>query len=284
MAFVDVNGVRLSYDVRGEGEPVVFVCGTAQKAAQWDLIMRAQVTDAGFATIAFENRGIEPSSCPEPPWTVSDMASDTIGLIEALGLGPVHLVGGSLGAIVTQTVALRRPDLVRSAVLYIGGGNASVQGRLQILGSYELARRGVELPDDLTKLFVLNALLTPAQMANDATMRATLPVLAAMGAGGAGPWGPGGQLGQLSANASWCEADHLDELAGMKPPCLFIAAEFDYVFPPPNVQAAVAKAPNAEYVEIPGSAHVTLDPASAALIPKAAVEFLAKHRGRASSR
>lgn len=45
MPFADANGLRLSYDVRGEGEPVVFVCGTAQKAAQWDLIMRPQVTD-----------------------------------------------------------------------------------------------------------------------------------------------------------------------------------------------------------------------------------------------
>jgi pimeloyl-ACP methyl ester carboxylesterase len=52
-----------------------------------------------------------------PPYTIDDMAEDTLGLVDALELGPVHLVGASLGGFIAQTVALRRPEALRSLTL-----------------------------------------------------------------------------------------------------------------------------------------------------------------------
>jgi pimeloyl-ACP methyl ester carboxylesterase len=242
--------------------------------------MREQVTAAGFRTIVFDNRGIPPSSCPAPPWTVSDMADDASGLIDELGLGPCHLIGGSLGALTAQTVALRRPDLVRSAVLYVGGGNASATGMMQAQAILKLTNAGIEIPPELIQLAALQAFLTPEQMVDDDTVRAMLPMLLAGAAGNGGPWGPGGREGQMAAGAGWAHADHLEELAEMQPPCLFLAAEFDRMFPPKNMKAAAAKAPRGEYAEVAGSAHVTFDATHLAFIQKTVVEFLERQRSR----
>ncbi|GAA3353906.1 hypothetical protein GCM10017744_009340 [Streptomyces antimycoticus] len=67
--------------------------------------------------ITLDNRGIPPTSeCPDG-FTLQDMVGDVAGLIEHLGIGPCRVVGTSLGAFITQELALSRPDLVRRAVL-----------------------------------------------------------------------------------------------------------------------------------------------------------------------
>ncbi len=53
----------------------------------------------------------------KPPYTVDDMADDCLGLIDALDLAPVHLVGASLGGFIAQTAALRRQSSLRSLTL-----------------------------------------------------------------------------------------------------------------------------------------------------------------------
>jgi pimeloyl-ACP methyl ester carboxylesterase len=52
-----------------------------------------------------------------PPYTIGDMADDALGLVDALDLGPVHLVGASLGGFIAQSAALRQPDKLRSLTL-----------------------------------------------------------------------------------------------------------------------------------------------------------------------
>ena len=81
--------------------------------------------------IAFDNRGVGGSGTGTTPDNVEAMADDAIAFLETLGLGTVDLVGFSLGGMVAQVVAQRRPDLVRRLVLAgtapaggKGGGNA----------------------------------------------------------------------------------------------------------------------------------------------------------------
>ena len=57
------------------------------------------------------------------------MADDAAGLIEALELGPVHLVGASMGGMVAQVLAARRPDLVRSLTSIMSNTGSRVTGQ-----------------------------------------------------------------------------------------------------------------------------------------------------------
>ncbi|WP_255280913.1 alpha/beta fold hydrolase [Actinomadura madurae] len=121
MPFVKSNGIRLSYRRSGHGEPVLLIMGSSAAGHVWSMHQTPALNRAGYETITFDNRGVPPSDAPEGDYTLAEMVADTAGLIEALDLGPCHLAGASLGAMIAQELALGRPDLVRSAVLIAPG-------------------------------------------------------------------------------------------------------------------------------------------------------------------
>src|SRR5688572_10208369 len=109
MAEVVVGGIKVVYEVSGEGPPIVLVCGTGQQAEMLHSFGAVGgLLEAGYQVITFDNRGIPPSDVPPPPYTVEEMAEDTIGLLEHLDRGPYVLHGTSLGGLIVQTVALKR--------------------------------------------------------------------------------------------------------------------------------------------------------------------------------
>jgi non-heme chloroperoxidase len=75
-----------------------------------------EMLSARFQLFALDQRG-HGASDPTSGYAIADFAADAIAFIEALGPDPVHLVGHSLGSIVAQRVAERRPDLLASLVL-----------------------------------------------------------------------------------------------------------------------------------------------------------------------
>jgi len=97
------------------GEPVVLLHGFPQDSRSWDKL--APLLHArGFRTLAVDQRGCSPGARPRARWAyrLSELAADTVALVEQSGLGPVHVVGHDWGAAVAWTLAARRPDLVRT--------------------------------------------------------------------------------------------------------------------------------------------------------------------------
>jgi len=117
---------EIDYEVHGADArgTVLLICGTGQPAIMWSALgVVAGLNEAGYRVVTFDNRGIAGAPCPTPPWTITDMADDAIAVLEAVG--PAYVEGASLGALITQDIALRRPDLVRGAVFVVGGGNSA---------------------------------------------------------------------------------------------------------------------------------------------------------------
>lgn len=275
MGAVIANEVRLVYDVRGTGDPVLLVCGTGQRAATWDLAGRPALDDAGYRTIAFDNRGTPPSGCPPPPYTVDAMALDTIGLVEQLEVGPVHLVGYSLGALIAQTVALRRPDLVRTAVLLFGGGNISPHARLRMEIGVALALERHPAAAHHDDLEAVDNLLAPDRRHDEDAVAGALELARSL----RGNPDPDGRAGQLTAGLAWARADHLTELASAEPPFLVVAAEHDANFPPGSLRRVADRIPDAELVVVEGSPHVPLAPEHVRALGTAMLDYLDRHRG-----
>ncbi|MGW0538455.1 alpha/beta fold hydrolase [Streptomyces sp. NPDC003032] len=141
-----VNGIRLNYEDVGSGEPVVMVMGTAGSGRIWHTHQVPALKAAGYRVITFDNRGIPPTDeCPEG-FSVGDLVADTTGLIEHLGLGPVRLVGTSMGAYVVQELALVRPELVRQAVLMASRGRSDALRTALARAETELYDSGAALP------------------------------------------------------------------------------------------------------------------------------------------
>ena len=117
MPEVQVNDIKLYYEITGEGTPVVFVHEFAGDFSSWELQVR--FFSRRYRVVAYNARGYPPSSVLEDPSSYSqDFAvNDLAGIIDTLGLAPCHVIGLSMGAYAALHLGLRHPKLVRSIVV-----------------------------------------------------------------------------------------------------------------------------------------------------------------------
>jgi pimeloyl-ACP methyl ester carboxylesterase len=117
LATVDVGGVSLYYERKGNGHPIVFCHGIPTDYRAWS--SQAEAFSKGYSTIAYSRRYAAPNlrQGDVTDSTVENNATDLRGLIEKLGVAPVHLVGHSYGGFTAAYLAADRPDLVRTLVL-----------------------------------------------------------------------------------------------------------------------------------------------------------------------
>lgn len=115
MSSVVANGVRLRYVREGAGDPVLLLHGFLFGADSWRPQIDA-LRDA-FDVIAVDLRGQFGSETTADGYDLWNQARDMEELIEALGLGTVHLVGLSMGAMIGLRLTLQNPAAVRSLVL-----------------------------------------------------------------------------------------------------------------------------------------------------------------------
>lgn len=110
-----MNGVRLHYEVSGDGPPLVFVHGMCGRGAVWD--GQVERLSAEFTCVTYDRRGHGASSDGDVAHTVPLHADDFAALVRRLGLGPVVCVGSSGGARIGLAVVLRHAELLAGAVL-----------------------------------------------------------------------------------------------------------------------------------------------------------------------
>ena len=243
-----VNGVRLAYEVHGEGEPVVLICATGQPAFSWTLSQVPALTGAGYQVVTFDNRGVAPSESPPGPYTVQGMAEDAAALIEHLGLGPCRVAGYSLGSLIAQELALARPDLVRAAVMMATMGRQDVFRKALTKSWVEQDESGIELPRLCDVVNSLFALFSPQTLCDDDAMSLYIEANVAMP-----PWSGPGRLGQHQADMAY--DDRLEALAGIRVPCLVIGFELDMGIAASLCREVASTIPGCRYVEIAGAGH-----------------------------
>lgn len=115
MPEVEANGVRLHYDVAGDGPPLVFVHGMCGRGQVWaDQVARLS---SEFTCVTYDRRGHGASTDTDAPHSVALHGDDFAALVQALGLPAVVYVGSSGGARIGVDVVLRHPGLLAGAVL-----------------------------------------------------------------------------------------------------------------------------------------------------------------------
>lgn len=144
---VSANGVELCYETFGDpaDPPLVLIMGLAAQMILWHEEFCAALARQGRWVVRFDNRDIGRSSylsddatpsmaeifagaaagkLPPPRYTLLDMAKDTVGLFDALGIERADVVGASMGGAITMELALAFPERVRSATLIFAPSGA----------------------------------------------------------------------------------------------------------------------------------------------------------------
>lgn len=125
MHYAETDGIRLYYEVTGDGPPVVFVHEFGGDLRSWEPQVR--YLSRFFTCITFNARGYPPSDVPEDPAAYSQaiFTRDIAAVLGTLGIERAHVVGLSMGSFSTLDFGIRFPDMARSLVL-CGCGYGSV--------------------------------------------------------------------------------------------------------------------------------------------------------------
>ena len=116
MPTATVNGVRLFYDITGDGPPLVLVHGSWGDGAGWEPVL--PLLASHFRVLVYDRRGHSRSERPSTQGSAEEDVADLVALIEHLDLAPAHVAGVSSGAALALRLAAQRPDLVRSAAAH----------------------------------------------------------------------------------------------------------------------------------------------------------------------
>nr|BFE55562.1 alpha/beta hydrolase [Dactylosporangium thailandense] len=128
---VTANGISLCCATYGDpaDPPLLMIMGIGTQLDGWDMSFCDDLVDSGFFVIRFDNRDVGLSQRLEGapdltairhgdlttlPYTLEDMAADSVGLLDALGIDRAHILGASMGGMVAQLVAIHWPERVLS--------------------------------------------------------------------------------------------------------------------------------------------------------------------------
>jgi 3-oxoadipate enol-lactonase len=115
MPIAQVDDIRMYYEIHGDGPPLLLIYGLAGRGRGF----RDQIPalSAHFRTIVFDNRGVGETDQPDTPYSISGMADDAAGLLDALRIESAHVFGISMGGMIAQEFALRHPGRLRKLAL-----------------------------------------------------------------------------------------------------------------------------------------------------------------------
>jgi len=137
MSIAKCNGIDIAYEVRGDLDKptILLVHGLSMSIPAWPPAFLRGLSDAGFALVLFDNRDMGHSQkfteagvpnfglqvlknklrLPvKTIYTLADMSSDAIGLLDHLGLKKGHIVGVSMGGMISQQLAIDHPERLLS--------------------------------------------------------------------------------------------------------------------------------------------------------------------------
>jgi len=270
MAWAIVNGIRLHYEVAGQGDPVLLVAGMSMPGSMWSPQVRALAPH--FQVITFDHRGIGESDLPpEPVYTTPQLADDAAALLRELRIARAHVVGFSMGGTVAQELALRHRDLVRSLVLVSTWARADARF-IQVVASWMALAARVPIEERYRHVFfpwVFSSAFFEGKDNVETAFRGAL----------AYPHQPRAEAIERQARGifAW-NGTRVARLGTIRVPTLVVAGKDDVLTPPEFARALARLIRRAHLSLVPGGHSLILEQADA--FNRALVRFLRGVRSR----
>jgi pimeloyl-ACP methyl ester carboxylesterase len=232
--------VELSYSVEGDGaETVLLIMGLGGRAADWGTELPRALSER-YRVVRFDNRGTGGSTVVNPGFSLEDMANDAVAVLDAVGAEKAHVMGISMGGMISQLVAL---------------GHAARIDKLVLMSTHFGGRKVVPPTPEAMKLF------DPAEFDRvgrdaGAMMRRTLEIIAAPGwperdpeavdalvdNARRQPTPPAGFMGQFQAIL---QSDRSERLGDIPHPTLVLHGKQDTLIPVDNGRLIAERIPSA---------------------------------------
>ncbi|APZ98993.1 alpha/beta hydrolase [Sphingopyxis sp. QXT-31] len=269
----EVNGIKLTYEDKGakDAPVILLVMGLGGQLTLWpDEFVDALVAH-GFRTIRFDNRDVglstrfESAGVPNlkwmfvkaalrlpvrPAYTLADMAADGIGLLDHLGIAKAHIVGASMGGMISQHIAARYPDRVLSLTSIMSTTGNPRLPRANKEAMAVLANRPMSGDPEAMIAYSVRAarvIGSPAYPAAEQRLQRRVRHDFERG------WYPQGVARQMAAIVA--DGDRRAMLATIKAPTLVIHGEADPLVPLAGGKDTAANIPGARLLTIPGMGH-----------------------------
>jgi pimeloyl-ACP methyl ester carboxylesterase len=265
--FARVGELDIAYQTLGDpaDPPLLLVMGLGMHLIHWDLELCRQLADRGFHVIRYDNRDAGRSTkidAPVPnlvramaglpiesPYLLRDMADDAFGLLDQLGIERAHVLGASMGGMIGQEMAIRRPDRVLSLASLMSTTGERRHGRPKLRLWSLFVHRAPQRRDDYVEYFVrvFRMVGSPGYPGDEARLR---ELAAASYDRGHHPAATGRQLAAIMASG-----DRTKELRRLAVPTVVIHGTDDPLVPFRGGVATARAIPDAEFIAIPGMGH-----------------------------
>jgi pimeloyl-ACP methyl ester carboxylesterase len=294
------NGIEIEHeffgdglDIHGQPKPcVVLIMGLGMQMIAWPMPLIDALVEQGYRVLRFDNRDIglttwfDEYGMPNLPWngmkialgmkvrapyTLTDMADDTIELLEALHIQKAHIVGASMGGMIAQLVAYHAPAVSLSLTSIM-----STSGRASLPGPKSAARAALfsrpRNPRDLESVAdhsvrTFRIIGSPNNPESDAVIRERVM------RGLQRAYHPIGTARQLMAVAA--DGSRVTRLEQLKLPALVIHGEDDPLVPIAAGRDTAASISGAMFVPVPGMGH-DFAPDALSVIIKEMTAFFSK--------
>ena len=270
---LQANGIAIEVDDQGPpgGEPLLLLMGLGMQLTGWPEGLVQRFTQRGFRVIRLDNRDIGLSQnfdhlgVPNlawaalryavrlpvnAPYSLADMAGDAVGVLDALKLERVHVCGASMGGMISQHLAARHPQRVKSLTLMMttSGARSLPQAALRVQRAL-LSRPDGSSADAVVAHLekILRLIGSPAYPAPPVELRAQLHAMVARA------WHPAGTARQLAAVGA--DGDRSAMLSEISAPTHVLHGAADPLVPPAAADDLAAKIPGATLEKVPGMGH-----------------------------
>ncbi|HET7045356.1 MAG TPA: alpha/beta hydrolase [Gaiellaceae bacterium] len=232
--------MRIASEERGSGTPLLLVMGLGYGRWGWEPLVGPLAER--HRVVWYDNRGIGESDVPAGPYTVAELATDAVQVLDERGIERAHVAGTSLGGMVALELALSHADRVEKlALLCTTAGGESVFPMPEVTQRLFAEAPGLE-PDVALRRFVENAVSARGALVDDLYAKRL-----------ANPPDPAGWQGQAAAGATF---DASARIGAIDRETVVLTGDEDNVIDPRNSELLAGRIPGARLRVFPGTGHL----------------------------